>query len=118
MFDARLFTPLPVALRQRIADEFIAFALARDGEPDVRQRTLTRREAFFGTLAGQPVPRWDGPPIDAQEFTRWHRGNRSLADAPPLLAWLVKVARANEGEGWGVEYLLDRGGFDGLGRGG
>jgi hypothetical protein len=28
------------------------------------------------------------------------------------------VARANEGEGWGVDYLLDRGGFDGLGAGG
>src|SRR5215470_11524628 len=118
MLDERLFTPLPASLRQRIADDFIAFALARDGEPNVRQRTLTRREAFFERLAEQPALRWDGPPIDPEEFTRWHRGNRSLAEAPPLLAWLVKVARANEGEGWGVEYLLDRGGFDGLGRGG
>ncbi len=118
MLDARLFTPLPAAQRRRIADDFIAFALARDGDPDVRRRTLTRREAFFAALAGQPTPSWDGPPIDAAEFARGHRGSRSLAEAPPLLAWLVKVARANEGEGWGVEYLLDRGGFDGLGSGG
>jgi hypothetical protein len=118
MLDARLFTPLPAAQRRRIADDFIAFALARDGEPDVRGRRLARREAYFEALARQPAPVWDGEPIDPGEFTRWHRDARSLVGAPPLLAWLVKVARANEGEGWGVEYLLDRGGFDGLGRGG
>lgn len=114
MLDARLFLPLPPAQRRRIADDFIAFALTRDGEPDVQRRTLARREAFFAALASQPAPRWDGAPIDPAEFARWHRGSGSLADAPPLVAWLVKVARANEGEGWGVDYLLDRGGFDGL----
>jgi hypothetical protein len=118
MLDPHLFTPLPAAQRRRIADEFIAFALARDGTPDVGRRTLARREAFFAALGAQAAPRWDGAPIDPAEFTRWHRGMRSLAEAPPLVAWLVKVARANEGEGWGVDYLLDRGGFDGLGSGG
>ena len=116
MLDARLFIPLPDAQRRRIADDFIAFALERDGEPNVRRRTLARRDAFFDGLAAQPTPVWDGPPIDAAEFARWHRSERSLAGAPPLVAWLVKVARANEGEGWGVDYLLDRGGFDGLGK--
>jgi hypothetical protein len=118
MPDPRLFTPLPAAQRRRIADDFIAFALARDGDPDVRQRTLARREAFFGRFAEEPTPRWDGPPVDPAEFRRWHRGTRPLNEAPPLISWLVKVARANEGEGWGVDYLLDRGGFDGLGSGG
>src|SRR5215470_15100821 len=98
MLDQRLFTPLPDAERRRIADDFITFALARDGDPDVRRRTLARREAFCDSLAQQAKPRWAG--------------------AAPLVAWLVKVARANEGEGWGVDYLLDRGGFDGLGSGG
>jgi hypothetical protein len=118
MLDARLFVPLPDAQRRRIADDFIAFALARDGKPDIGRRTLDRREAFFADLAAQPAPAWDGAPIEPAEFARWHRGTRSLAEAPPLLAWLVKVARANEGEGWGVDYLLDRGGFDGLGSAG
>jgi hypothetical protein len=118
MLDQRLFTPLPDAERRRIADDFIAFALARDGDPDVRRRTLARREAFFDSLAQQAKPRWEGAAIDPAEFARWHRGTDSLAGAPPLVAWLVKVARANEGEGWGVDYLLDRGGFDGLGSGG
>ncbi|MFN8643814.1 MAG: TetR/AcrR family transcriptional regulator [Candidatus Binatia bacterium] len=118
MLDARLFTPLPAAARRRIAADFVAFALARDGAPDLRARSLAHREAFFQQLRATPAPRWDGAPIDPAAFAHWHRGTRPLSDAPPLIAWLVKVARANEGEGWGVDYLLDRGGFDGLGTGG
>ena len=118
MLDPRLFTPLPADQRQRIADDFVAFALRRDGTPDLRTRSLANREAFFQHLHETPAPRWDGPPIDPAEFAHWHRSAESLSGAPPLIAWLVKVARANEGEGWGVDYLLDRGGFDGLGAGG
>ncbi|MBX3027323.1 hypothetical protein KF840_20690 [bacterium] len=118
MLDPRLFAPLPADQRRRIADEFVAFALRRDGAPDLRTRTLAEREAFFARLRATPAPRWDGPPIDPTEFARWHRTREPLGGAPPLIAWLVKVARANEGEGWGVDYLLDRGGFDGLGAGG
>ncbi len=118
MLDPRLFTPLPAALRRRIADDFIAFARRRDGEPDVRRRTLAHREAYFRAVAAQPRPRWDGEAIEQEAFTSWQRGQRPLREAPPLVAWLVRVARANEGEGWGVNYLLDRGGFDGLGHGG
>jgi hypothetical protein len=118
VLDPRLFTPLPAPQRRRIADEFVAFALRRDGTPDLGARSLAHREAFFARLRELPAPRWDGPPIDPAEFARWHRGGAPLSEAPPLIAWLVKVARANEGEGWGVDYLLDRGGFDGLGAGG
>jgi hypothetical protein len=118
MLDARLFTPLPRAVRRRVGDEYIRFALTRDGEPDVRRRTLSNRERFFGELATQPPPPWHGERIDQETFTAWHRGRRSLRDATPLIVWLVQVARANEGEAWGVNYLLDRGGFDGLGRSG
>ena len=118
MLDPRLFTPLPADQRRRIADDFVAFALRRDGTPDLHTRTLAQREAFFAELRAVPAPHWDGPPIDPADFARWHRATDSLSGAPPLVAWLVKVARANEGEGWGVDYLLDRGGFDGLGAGG
>jgi len=118
VLDPRLFTPLPAGQRRRIADDFVAFALRRDGTPDLHSRTLSQREAFFTELRALPAPPWDGPPIDPDEFARWHRAADSLSGAPPLIAWLVKVARANEGEGWGVDYLLDRGGFDGLGAGG
>ena len=119
MLDARLFTPLPAEQRRRIADDFIAFALTRDGEPDRAPphagdtaKLLPARCATSRRRAGtarRSTPRSSRAGIAARS---------SLADAPPLIAWLVKVARANEGEGWGVDYLLDRGGFDGLGAGG
>src|SRR5262245_39464418 len=109
---------MPEAMRRRIADDFISFAATRDGEPDIARRELSRREEFFRKLKERPRPVWSGPTIDPAEFSRWHRGERPIREAPPLAQWLVRVARANEGEGWGVDYLLDRGGFDGLGRGG
>lgn len=118
MLDRHLFTPLPREQRRRLAQDFVAFALARDGAPDLRRRTLAQRERYFADLAERPRPQWDGAPISAGEFARWHRGEVPLHQAPPLVAWLVKIARANEGEGWGVDYLLARGGFDGLGAGG
>ncbi len=118
MPDKRLFTPLPSQLRQQIAEEYVAYALRRDGEPDVGRRTLARREEYFRQLSQRPPVCWDGEAIDPVAFRQWHRGERPLRDAPALSRWLVRIARANEGEGWGVEYLLQRGGFDGLGRGG
>jgi hypothetical protein len=118
MLDPRLFAPLPAAQRRRLGEEFLAFVAARDGEPDLTRRTLARRESWFEATARQPAPRWEGEPVDPLAFAAWHRGERPLREASPLVIWLVLVARANEGEAWGVDYLLDRGGFQGLGRGG
>lgn len=113
--DDRLFTPLPAAARARIAADYVAWALRRDGDPDVAQRRLSRREQFFRDWDARPTPPWTGPPVDAALFRRLHRGEQSFDGVPKLVRWLVQVSRANEGEAWGVEYLLDRGGFDGLG---
>jgi hypothetical protein len=118
MLDPRLFTPLPAAKRRGLGDEFLAFAAERDGQPDLARRTLSRREQWFDDLSRQEPPAWRGEAIDPDAFGSWHRGERPLREAPPLVVWLVLVARANEGEAWGVDYLLDRGGFQGLGRGG
>ena len=62
------------------------------------------------------MPAWTGERIDPVAFKSWHLGERTLRDASPLCVWLVAIARANEGEEWGVDYLLDRGGFQGLGK--
>jgi hypothetical protein len=118
MLDPRLFAPLPAEHRRRLGEEFLAFVAARDGQPDLAQRTLARREAWFEETTRQPAPPWRGEPVDPTAFGAWHRGERPLREAPPLVIWLVLVARANEGEAWGVDYLLERGGFQGLGRGG
>jgi len=116
MLDPRLFTPLPRAERRALGEAYLDFVRRRDGEPDLTQRTLARREAWFTELVRTPLPEWTGERIDPQAFRRWHLGERRLSDASPLTNWLVAIARANEGEEWGVDYLLDRGGFQGLGR--
>ena len=116
MLDPRLFTPLPPAERQTLGASYLAFVRERDGEPDLTRRTLARREAWFEKLRSDPVPPWTGERIDPARFKQWHLGERPLRDASPLAIWLVAIARANEGEEWGVDYLLDRGGFQGLGR--
>jgi hypothetical protein len=118
VLDARLFTPLPRALRRALGDDYLAFVRERDGEPDLARRTLSRRESWFQTLAASPAPRWQGEAVDPVAWGEWHRGERPLREATPLMVWLVAMARANEGEEWGVDYLLDRGGFQGLGRDG
>jgi len=94
----KLFTALPAAIRSHMADDYIAFALGRDGEPDVQRRTLSRREAFFGELAQQPTPVWDGAPVAQADFTRWHVGERPLTDAPPLIVWLSCASPARKRE--------------------
>ena len=116
MLDARLFTPLPAAERRALGAQYLAFVRERDGEPDLARRTLARREAWFERLRAMPLPPWTGERIDPDAFRAWHRAERPLREASPLVVWLVAIARANEGEEWGVDYLLDRGGFQGLGR--
>ena len=116
MLDPRLFTPLPPAERRALGERYLAFVRERDGEPDLKHRTLARRERWFAEFRSNPPPKWTGERIDPVAFKQWHLAQRSLRDAPPLVNWLVAIARANEGEEWGVDYLLDRGGFQGLGK--
>jgi hypothetical protein len=116
MLDPRLFTPLPPDERRALGERYLEFVRERDGEPDLGRRTLARREAWFAELARTPFPPWTGERIDPAAFKRWHLGEQPLRDASPLAVWLVQIARANEGEEWGVDYLLDRGGFQGLGK--
>jgi len=116
MLDPRLFTALPPAERRALGERYLAFVRERDGEPDLARRTLARRESWFAQLRTAAVPAWTGERIDPTAFKQWHLGERTLRDASPLVVWLVALARANEGEEWGVDYLLDRGGFQGLGK--
>src|SRR5436190_14878094 len=116
MLDPRLFTALPAAERRALGQRYLEFVKDRDGEPDLKNRPLARREEWFEEFRKKPGIAWTGETIDPVAFKQWHLAERPLRDASPLVNWLVAIARANEGEEWGVDYLLDRGGFQGLGK--
>ena len=75
---------------ERSADGYLAFLIARDGEPDFARHTLSRREAFFERLARDPVR--SRLPIDRAAYLRnlaRRRPERGLDDSTLWLAHRV-----------------------------
>jgi predicted TIM-barrel fold metal-dependent hydrolase len=108
------FRVLSAAERQRHLEAYETFLATRNGSIDLATRTLSRREVYFERLS--PVI-WRGA-IDRRGFLERFLGTGSpRIDARTL--WLVAIAKANEGESYGVDQelkrLLERGteGMDG-----
>ena len=104
----RSFDPFAVLTheeRERHLSAYGRFLAERDGEPDVERRVLPRREAWFAELESKPVA-WRGE-IDREGFSLQQRGERS-APLDARTVWLVAIAKANEGERYGVDIELDR----------
>lgn len=102
-----LFISLPPAQRRKVAQDFIAFSLARDGEPDFIGRTLAKREARASAREEEWRELHAQKPMPQPEFDSYF-ADRTTIPTDPLVAWLISLARANEGEAWGVDYLLKR----------
>jgi hypothetical protein len=81
-------------------DGYLAFLLARDGEPDFARHTLARREAFFEGLARSPVR--SRIPIDRAAYLRNVARHRPEAHLDERTLWLVVTAKANQAERFGV----------------
>jgi hypothetical protein len=90
---------LPDAERHRRLDAYLDFLRARDGEPDLPQRRLSHREAFFQELAARPV-QWTGP-LDRRRFHE-HLARRATPDLDRKLVWLLAAAKSNRAEHYGV----------------
>ena len=102
-----LFKALPRSEREGVAADFLAFSINRDGEPNFDRRTLAKREARAAERSREWLAIHREPPVSQSEFESLLTDKRSTPSSP-LVAWLVDVARANEGEAWGVDYLLGR----------
>ncbi len=81
-------------------DGYLAFLVARDGEPDLRRHTLTRREAFFDELARAPVRA--RLRVDREAYLRDLRRRRPEPGLDDRLLWLLATAKANQAERFGV----------------
>jgi len=91
--------------RHRHLDAYRSYLEARNGRLDLRARTLSRREREFRDLEALPVT-WSGA-VDREGFAERFLGTgRRAIDARTL--WLVAIAKANQGESYGVELELAR----------
>jgi hypothetical protein len=81
-------------------DGYRRFLAARDGAPDLRRRTLERREAFFAMLAAAPVR--SQAAIDRDAFRRNLRRRRIEPGLDARVLWLLATAKANQAERFGV----------------
>jgi len=79
---------------------YLEFLALRDGEPDFGRHTLSRREAFFDSLARHPVR--SRVPIDRETYLRNLTRRRPEAGLDDRMLWLLATAKANQAERFGV----------------
>ena len=72
----------------------------RNGEADLLNRRLARREAFFTGIEGNPVR--SRRTIDSDAFDRGMRTRRPSKDISPELAFVLATAKLNQAERFGV----------------
>jgi hypothetical protein len=96
-------TPLPDPERKRRLGAYLDFLRVRDGEPNLAQKTLSRREQFFAALEAAPV-RWQGA-VDRDAF--FAELDRTLARRlDNKTVWLLAAAKSNRVEHYGVQLDL------------
>ena len=81
-------------------DGYRAFLVDRDGEADLRNRTLSRREDFFGAIEAEVVR--SSMPVDRETFFRNLRRRQPEDGLSPQLYWLLATAKLNQAERFGV----------------
>lgn len=79
---------------------FHDFLKQRDGEPDVRRSTLTRREEFFDALEAAPLR--SRHRIDRGAFLQNLARRRPEPGLDDLTLWLLATAKTNQAERFGV----------------
>ena len=77
-----------------------AFLIDRDGEADLLNRTLSRREEFFGAIETQVVR--SSLPVDRDAFFRNLHRRQPEGGLSPQLYWLLATAKLNQAERFGV----------------
>lgn len=99
------FRVLPSEERSRYLEAYADWMEARNGEIDLPKRQLSRREALLGEITREPVS-WQGPMNRDAFLARLHGTGMPEIDARTL--WLLAIAKATEGESYGVDLELRR----------
>ena len=99
LVELKPFEVLPEDERQKRLEAYLEFLRARDGSPDVRAKTLSKREQFFQEISQNPV-RWKGP-IERDQF-RAYLNKKADASVDKKVLWLLACAKSNIAENYGV----------------
>jgi hypothetical protein len=91
--------------RRRHLDAYRSYLEARNGDIDLDNRRLSRRELYLAALQANPVSSQNA--IDPVGF-REHLEGPGVLPVDEATAWLLAVAKANEGEVYGVDLELRR----------
>jgi len=91
--------------RDRHLDAYRSYLEVRNGAIDLAERRLSRREIFLKALRANPVVARNA--CDRAGFLDHMTGDGS-APIDEATSWLVAVAKANEGEAYGVDLELRR----------
>jgi hypothetical protein len=108
MQPERRFDPFRVLSEdERVAQlaAYRSFLEARDGTPDVPQRSLSRREARMREIERQPLE-WRGA-VDIDALARVAAGERAVA-TDARTEWALVAGLANTTEAYGVDIELPR----------
>src|SRR5512139_1154011 len=81
-------------------DGYRTYLENRDGEADLLNRRLARREEFFGSLEAEPVR--SARPIDRRVFTRNLHRRRPEPGLDRQMLFLLATAKLNQAERFGV----------------
>jgi hypothetical protein len=91
--------------RRRHLDAYRSYLEVRNGDIDLDNRRLSRRETYLSALERSPLSAQ--VKVDEAAF-REHLEGPGVTPIDEATAWLVAVANANEGEAYGVDLELRR----------
>ncbi|HWC39315.1 MAG TPA: hypothetical protein VG476_12335 [Acidimicrobiales bacterium] len=89
-----------VAVATEGIEGYRAYLVQRDGEADLLNRRLTRREDFFGDIQKHVIT--SGMEIDRETFLRNLRRHHPEEGLSQHLYWLLATAKLNQAERFGV----------------
>jgi len=98
--------PMSPAERARFVDTYLAYLRARDGVPDLANRSFDLRDRLFAAIDAATVP-WDGPPPVSQAvFDRNHAAVHPEPGLDEATLWALATAKTNRAERFGVELSI------------
>ncbi len=99
------FRPLSLEDRVHHLESYRSYLEGRNGEIDLTERRLSRREQYLREVEVNPVISKNG--VDRDGFFE-HLQGAGESPIDEATSWLVAIAKANEGEVYGVDLELRR----------